>query len=141
MLIQYAALPYRRAAGILFVLLITSRNTRRWIIPKGWPIRDLSPHETAAKEALEEAGAVGRVGRAAIGNYTYMKRLQDGSVVKCRVKVFALEVQQLHRAWPERNKRQRKWVEKDKAAEQVVEPGLRTILRTLSTRLASKSLA
>jgi hypothetical protein len=99
----------------------------------------MSPHQTAAKEALEEAGVVGRVRKAAVGNYTYMKRLQDGSVVKCRVKVFALNVQKLNRSWPERSQRQRKWVEKDKAAEEVSELGLRIILRSLSARLASTS--
>ena len=136
---QYAALPYRRVAGTLFVLLITSRGTRRWIIPKGWPIPNLTPHETAAREALEEAGVVGSIGEAAVGNYTYMKRLQNRSVVKCRVKVFPLEVQRQHRLWPERSQRRKKWLVTEKAAEQVYEPGLRTIIRSLSTRLASKS--
>jgi 8-oxo-dGTP pyrophosphatase MutT (NUDIX family) len=138
---QYAALPYRRVAGSLLVLLITSRDTKRWIIPRGWPIPTLTPHETAAREALQEAGVVGRVREAAIGNYAYMKRLQDGSVVKCRVKVFALEVQQQRRSWPESRQRQRKWVETGGAAKQVMELGLRSIIRSLSTRLASTPLA
>lgn len=136
---QYAALPYRRVAGTLLVLLITSRGTRRWIIPKGWPIPNLTPHETAAREAFEEAGVVGSIREATVGNYTYMKRLQNRSVVKCRVKVFPLEVQRQHRLWPERSQRCKKWLVTEKAAEQVYEPGLRTIIRSLSTRLASKS--
>lgn len=136
---QYAALPYRRVAGTLLVLLITSRGTRRWIIPKGWPIPTLTPHETAAREAFEEAGVVGSIGEAPVGNYTYMKRLQNRSVVKCRVKVFPLEVLRQHRLWPERSQRRKKWLVTEKAAEQVYEPGLRTIIRSLSTRLASKS--
>ena len=61
--LQYAALPYRRRAdGGIEVLLITSRETRRWIIPKGWPAPGLTPHDSAINEAMEERGAIGRIG-------------------------------------------------------------------------------
>jgi 8-oxo-dGTP pyrophosphatase MutT (NUDIX family) len=59
--IQYAALPYRaRGKSELEVMLVTSRGSRRWIIPKGWPKRGIPAHDTAAKEAFEEAGVIGR---------------------------------------------------------------------------------
>src|ERR1700755_1994635 len=69
---QFAALPFQIAPDGLRVLLLTSRETRRWIIPKGWPIRGMKPREVAAREAFEEAGLVGRVaGKRSIGSYNY----------------------------------------------------------------------
>src|ERR1700681_2216499 len=91
--VQYAALPFRRrATSRVQVVLVTSRETGRWIIPKGWPIRRKAPHASAAREALEEAGVVGSVGRDPIGTYSYEKRLAGGSIVTCEVRVFSLEV-------------------------------------------------
>ena len=86
---QYAALPFQVTAGGLQILLITSRETRRWVIPKGWPIRGLRPRGVAAREAFEEAGLVGKiVGKRSIGSYHYSKRLMDHREWLCRVKVF-----------------------------------------------------
>ena len=70
---QYAALPYRVSGGVLEILLITSRRTRRWIVPKGWPVEGLEPAQCAAMEALEEAGVTGDVDRTAVGHYRYLK--------------------------------------------------------------------
>lgn len=75
---QFAALPFRVETSGLQILLITSRETRRWVIPKGWPIRGLRPRDVAAREAFEEASLVGKiVGKRAIGSYHYSKRLPE----------------------------------------------------------------
>ena len=130
--VQYAALPFRRrpAAGTQ-VLLVTSRQTGRWIIPKGWPIKRKAPHAAAAQEALEEAGVVGRVRRRSIGSYQYKKRLKNGEAILCKVQVFPLEVDRQERTWPEKGKRKVKWFSPDKAAATVDEAVLRDIIRKL----------
>jgi 8-oxo-dGTP pyrophosphatase MutT (NUDIX family) len=134
--IQYAVLPYRRRADRrLEVLLITSRETRRWIIPKGWPIGELPPHESAAREAMEEAGVVGRVLKTPIGFFLYDKRLDDGSTIRCRVKVFAMRVERRLSRWLEKKQRETRWMLAGDAAKAVDEPGLRNILRSLGARL------
>src|SRR5437773_2370121 len=71
--IQYAALPYRVSGSKTEVLLVTSRRTRRWIVPKGWPVESLEPSACAAVEALEEAGVSGQVEQKPIGHYRYLK--------------------------------------------------------------------
>ena len=89
--VQYAALPFRRKTNSRTqVMLVTSRETGRWIIPKGWPKKRKAPHASAALEALEEAGVVGEVGRDPIGSYSYKKRLKSGTVVACDVHVFPI---------------------------------------------------
>src|SRR5437868_8722745 len=89
--IQYGALPYRlRGISRPQVMLITSRETGRWVIPKGWPQKRRKPYRAAAREAREEAGIVGTVGREPIGSYSYRKRLKSGNVVACEVRVFPL---------------------------------------------------
>jgi 8-oxo-dGTP pyrophosphatase MutT (NUDIX family) len=91
--VQYAALPYRQSGGPLMeVLLITSRDTGRWIIPKGWPLKGKAPHKAAAREAREEAGLVGKIHRRPIGSFSYEKRLKGGKIVVCEVQVFGLKV-------------------------------------------------
>src|SRR5579872_3742880 len=94
--VQYAALPYRTTErSELEALLVTSRTTKRWILPKGWPMDGKPPHATAAKEAREEAGLVGRVAEEPIGSYSYAKRLKSGEAIQCEVHVFPMEVN-----WP-----------------------------------------
>jgi 8-oxo-dGTP pyrophosphatase MutT (NUDIX family) len=96
-------LPYRRRAdSATEVLLVTSRETGRWIIPKGWPLKGKSPHKAAAREAREEAGVVGRIKRRAIGSYSYEKRLKGGKVVDCEVQVFVLKVKRQETTWLEK---------------------------------------
>src|SRR5882724_13290224 len=90
--VQYAALPYRLSGSSPEVMLVTSRETRRWIIPKGWPQKGKAPHHSAAREAFEEAGVVGTVGRRPVGSFPYEKRLKNGDVVVCEVHVFPLKV-------------------------------------------------
>jgi len=89
---QYAALPYIRLDGDIRVCLITSRGTKRWIIPKGWPKPPFEPYEQAAREAEEEAGLVGEISTDPIGSYTYRKRLHFFASADCRVAVYPLLV-------------------------------------------------
>jgi 8-oxo-dGTP pyrophosphatase MutT (NUDIX family) len=85
--LQFAVLPWRRAAK-LEIMLVSSRETGRWVLPKGWPIKGIKPHETAAQEALEEAGILGKVAKTPLGDYCYTKKQRDGSVQMCQVQVF-----------------------------------------------------
>lgn len=126
---QYAALPWRlRADGEIEVLLITSRETQRWVIPKGWPIKTLSPGASAAHEAFEEAGVSGKVRERSIGRYHYDKRLRSGRLQHVRVLVYALQVVALAEEWPEKGQRELKWVPPADGAEMVAEPELKTLL-------------
>jgi ADP-ribose pyrophosphatase YjhB (NUDIX family) len=105
--VQYAALPWRVNGGRLEILLITTLKTRRWIVPKGWPVETLSPQACAAHEALEEAGVSGALSEKPIGVFRYFKRRKDGEVVACKVDVFALEVTQQRRSWVDTGARDR----------------------------------
>lgn len=137
--IQYAALPYRRERdGGLCVFLVTTRESRRWVIPKGWPIRGLKPHDSAAREAYEEAGLEGRVRKKAVGTFTYEKRLDQGLVL-CEVDVFPLEVTRRTKRYPERGQREGRWMEPAEAADLVQEPELAEILRRAPDLLAPKA--
>ena len=126
---QCAALPWRRTAdGGIEVLLITSRETRRWVIPKGWPIRGLDAAQTAEREAFEEAGVIGRLMRPKLGYYHYDKRLRSGRLQHVRSSVYALEVLDEADAWPERGQRKHLWVGPADAADLVDEPELRGLI-------------
>lgn len=105
-------------------MLITSRDTRRWVLPKGWPIKGLKPHETAACEAFEEAGLIGRITKRAIGSFQYQKRLKEGQSVTCEVKVYPLEVKQQRESWPEQDQRDGRWFSLADAAAIVEETDL-----------------
>ncbi|ORE90612.1 NUDIX hydrolase [Aurantimonas sp. 22II-16-19i] len=128
---QFAALPFRKRGDAVEVLLITSRETGRWVIPKGWPIRGKAPHAAAAIEAYEEAGVVGKPSKKAIGRYDYAKRTPNGQI-SCRVIVFALPVEGLTEEWPEMDERRRKWHAANEAADLVEEPDLGAILRAVA---------
>jgi 8-oxo-dGTP pyrophosphatase MutT (NUDIX family) len=130
---QCAALPIARDKGELKVLLVTSRETQRWVLPKGWTEKRLSPHALAAKEAFEEAGVLGEVERRPIGRYRYLKRGPRDRVTPCSVRVFPLHVVRLLDDWPERRERQRRWFSAAEAAMAVEEGGLVTLLLGLAT--------
>jgi 8-oxo-dGTP pyrophosphatase MutT (NUDIX family) len=131
--VQYAALPYRlNGHAQPEVMLVTSRQTRRWIIPKGWPHKGKKPHHSAAREAFEEAGVVGAVSKDSIGSFSYQKRLRKGGVVDCEVRVFALEVKRQRKVWPEQREREVRWLSANVAAKTVREPMLSTIIRRLA---------
>ena len=111
---QVAALPFRRTAdGDVSVLLVSSRDTHRPLIPKGWRMKGKSDRKAAAIEAMEEAGVLGTTSKAPIGRYRYWKRLDD---------------------WPERDERQRVWLSREDAAILVDEPGLASILQSFRAR-------
>ncbi|MFA7432341.1 MAG: NUDIX hydrolase [Gemmobacter sp.] len=123
---QHAALCWRRQCGGVEVLLITSRDTRRWVIPKGWPMEGRTGYEAAAVEAWEEAGVEGRVTPVCIGNYSYLK--DRSTDLPCTVEVYPVEVRALAREFPERAERRRRWMSPVKAAGMVEEPELRALI-------------
>lgn len=136
--VQYAALPYRvRRDGEVQIRLITSRETRRWVIPKGWPIKGLTPPKTAARECYEEAGLVGVVSREPLGAYTYEKRLGTRSVL-CDVLVFPLKVKRLLQKWPERFQRYGFWFSVETAAAAVQEEDLSELILSFGTIMARR---
>jgi 8-oxo-dGTP pyrophosphatase MutT (NUDIX family) len=134
---QYAALPWRRGEGIE-VLLASSRDTRRWIIPKGWPMKGRKPHATAALEALQEAGLLGKIEKTAIGAFHYQKRMKNGALLTCRVDVFPMRVVRQRKNWPERNQRVTQWFAYKAAAEQVQEPELKALILAYGDAVMAK---
>jgi 8-oxo-dGTP pyrophosphatase MutT (NUDIX family) len=133
--LQVGALCWRIRKGRPQVLLVTSRETRRWIIPKGWPMPKLVHSNAAKQEAFEEAGVVGRVKRKPLGYYSYDKVLADGSLLPCKVLVFSLEVEAKSREWKEGQQRDRKWLEPERAVARVQEPGLRNLIKLFGKEL------
>jgi 8-oxo-dGTP pyrophosphatase MutT (NUDIX family) len=125
--VQYAALPWRIRES-LEIMLVTSRDTRRWVIPKGWPMKGLKPSTTAAVEALEEAGVVGKVEKKKVGSYHYRKRLKNGAALLCRVDVFPLRVARQRETWREKHQRVTHWRPYADAAEQVAEQELKEMI-------------
>ena len=113
-------------------MLVTSRDTRRWVLPKGWAEPELASHEAAAKEAFEEAGLVGEVEPEPVGRYSYEKRLRGGRSVPCEVRVFPLWVERQLEDWPERGQREARWFTLGQAALAVDEGDLVTLLLRLA---------
>lgn len=129
---QVGALPIRRRGnGSLEVLLVTTRETRRWVIPKGWPSKRLSDRKAALREAEEEAGISGDIAKAPLGHYSYFKRTPEGFQL-VDVGVYLLEVTHEYQIWAEQNDRQRAWLPVEAAAAAVIEPGLKTIIAGLA---------
>jgi len=122
--LQVAALPWRKSADGVEVLLITSRDTGRWILPKGWPEGAEEFCDAAAREAAEEAGLAGAVSRREAGRYYYVKTLSSGEAVACEVLVYPLEVDEVADKWKEKRQRTRKWVSPSEAARMINEPDL-----------------
>lgn len=110
------------------ILLVTSRDTRRWVIPKGWLMKDRTPAEAARREALEEAGVEGQIAGEAVGLYTYDKIMADKSAQPCIVTIYPLKVSRLRSDFPERGQRRRRWFRPAKAARKVAEAELGAIL-------------
>jgi 8-oxo-dGTP pyrophosphatase MutT (NUDIX family) len=126
---QVAALCWRGEPAHPEVLLITSLNTKRWILPKGWPMDGMTLAESAAREAFEEAGVEGRVSATPVGNYPYLKEKKDGGAMACSVDVFAMEITGQAADWLEKGTRELVWLPLEQAAAKVTEPGLRQILQ------------
>ena len=128
---QIAALPYRKHGEGIEVLLITSRETRRWVIPKGWPMRNLADRNAAKQEAFEEAGIEGKIGKKSMGSYIYNKRMKSGRMQQVQVTVYAMEVSRLLDKWPEQGQRERQWFVVNEAVELVQEDGLKAIVEAV----------
>lgn len=135
---QYAALPWRKGET-LEIMLVSSRETRRWVIPKGWPMKGRKPHTTAAVEALEEAGLLGKIDKTKLGSYHYHKRLKNGGTILCRVDVFPLRVVRQRKSWPEKKQRATKWHSPQEAAELVHEPELAELIGEFARGKAPQS--
>jgi 8-oxo-dGTP pyrophosphatase MutT (NUDIX family) len=128
---QIAALPVRYSHdGLLLVLLVTSRETGRWVIPKGWPWPDCEEWVSAAEEAREEAGVLGTTHPTSIGSYKYEKRRPTGAV-PVHVLVYRLEVTEVLATWPECKQRKRSWFTLSEAAAAVTEPELQKLIGQL----------
>jgi 8-oxo-dGTP pyrophosphatase MutT (NUDIX family) len=122
--LQVAALPWRQTEDGVEVMLITSRDTGRWVLPKGWPEEDEALHDAAAREASEEAGISGGIAEADAGSYFYNKVHSSGAESPCEVRVFPLEVKEVASKWREKGQRKRKWVKPREAIRMVNEPDL-----------------
>lgn len=123
---QSAVIPFKITNDEIEVLLVTSRKKKRWIFPKGIIEEGLSPQESAAKEALEEAGILGEVYNVSIGKYNYKK--WGG---KCKVLVYAMKVSTILGRWVEESMRDRKWMTIEEASELLKEKKIKKILKSL----------
>lgn len=130
--LQVAALCVKGKGKDLRVLMITSRGTGRWIIPKGWPMDGISAYAAALTEAWEEAGVKkADIDPKPIGSFTYDKVMDNGVPVPVEAQVYLARVEKLVDDYPEADQRRRKWMTPKRAAEQVAEPGLRALLLAL----------
>ncbi|MBW4707686.1 NUDIX hydrolase [Roseobacter sp. YSTF-M11] len=132
---QFAALCYRIHHKKVQVLMITSRGSRRWIVPKGWPMDGMTPADSAAQEAWEEAGVRGKSDGRCLGIFSYNKETDDNGAFPCLVMVYAVQVQELASDFPEMGQRHRKWMSRKKAAKVVDEPELARILLDFDPRI------
>lgn len=135
---QIAVLPYRFGGadkdGPTEILLVTSRGTGRWVVPKGNPLTGLDRHTSAAVEAEEEAGVIGAVCPTSIGSYEYRKRRANGAAIMYDVEVFPLAVTRELDEWKEMDERERRWFPLDQAAASVDEPDLQAMIRSFGDR-------
>jgi 8-oxo-dGTP pyrophosphatase MutT (NUDIX family) len=127
---QVAALPWRQTEAGLEIMLVTSRETRRWVTPKGGRMVGKTDAEAAAQEALEEAGIEGVIGHEPVGTFRYLKILKRRAPRWCVVAVYPLEVRVQHDDWQERAERERVWVSRDEAVRRVDEPDLKALIST-----------
>ncbi len=138
---QAGVVPFRVVDGALLVLLITSRDTGRWVIPKGGIERGFSASEAALREAFEEAGIKGVIDRKPLGTYVYEKRLRSGRSRPALVTVFALRVEKLVKKFPERLQRQAEWMAPEAAARAVEEPGLALLIARVGDVAGKRRMA
>lgn len=129
---QVAALPWRHGADGVEIMMITSRETRRWVIPKGGRMAGKTDAEAAAQEAFEEAGVRGAVGDASIGHFRYSKIVRNGDLRSYVVAVYPLEVLVQLGDWPEAHQRERRWMSPAEAAAAVSEPDLTALIRAFA---------
>jgi 8-oxo-dGTP pyrophosphatase MutT (NUDIX family) len=136
---QFAALCYRIRQGKVQILLVTSRRSKRWIMPKGWPIDGKTPSQTALIEAWEEAGVTGKAKEACLGVYAYGKSHEDADDFACIAMLYPVEVKSLAKKFPEAGQRRRRWVSRKKAARLVAEPDLARLIRAFDPKPKSTS--
>ena len=140
-LVQVGALPVRFEEGRAQVLLVTSRETKRWVIPKGWPMKGKKNWAAAAQEAREEAGVIGKTQKRPVGEYNYYKR-RAAQFDLCRVEVYLMAFEKRLESFREKGQRDIRWFTIEDAVEAVHEPGLTVLLNELdltSFRKPSKS--
>jgi len=114
--------------GSIEILLITTSTSRRWIVPKGWPVEGLSPSECAAQEALEEAGVEGEVAQQPLGSFRHHKQSKSGETVLCTVYVYPMEVTHRRNRWAEKHIREIHWCSVEDALTRVKHPALRRLI-------------
>jgi 8-oxo-dGTP pyrophosphatase MutT (NUDIX family) len=134
---QVAALPWRQGTTGIEILMVTTRTTRRWVIPKGWPMAGKTDDQAAGIEAFEEAGVRGAISSKTCGSYGYSKLNDKGKLRTLTVAVYALHVKQELAEWPESRERERRWVKLEDASKLAGEPGLVPVLASFApvTRL------
>lgn len=138
--LQAAALPYRHEKG-LEILLVSSLDSRRWIVPKGWPMKGRSNFEAARREAYEEAGVKGDIASQPAGSFHYNKRKRNGAVWRCLVEVFPMEVKSRSRTWPEKAARKTRWCAWSDAADMVDDTALGDIIRAFGAEKTAETTA
>lgn len=137
---QYGALPYRLGeSGALEFLLVTTRESGRWIIPKGGPIKGLKPSKSAAQEAFEEAGIRGTIGAKPLGVFTFDKNMREtGLTVPCEVRVYPLPVKRQYKIYPEVSERMARWFNAQDTLDALKDAGLREIIELFVARLTAR---
>jgi 8-oxo-dGTP pyrophosphatase MutT (NUDIX family) len=131
---QVGALPLRKApSNTIEVLLVSSRDTGRWVIPKGWPSKRMVDSAAAAREAKQEAGVVGKIAKKPVGNYRYRK-IEKENVRLIEVDVYLLWVKKEKKQWKEKAERNRVWFDAETASRKVREPNLRALISALAKR-------
>lgn len=136
---QFAALCYRMRKGKPEILLVTSRRTRRWIIPKGWPQDGMLPAQSAAIEALEEAGVEGKTSDISIGAFSYTKQPISGQPLPCVALIYPLKVKKMHDSYREVKQRKRKWFRPAEAARKVTDPELAFVIANFDPANTNKA--
>lgn len=131
---QAGAVPYRVTDKGVSVLLVTSRRTGRWVFPKGGLMSGRTPWESAAQEALEEAGVEGEVEDVALGAYPSV-RIRGDRREDLEVSLYLLRVTRQLDRWPERGQRRRRWMTLPEAAARLGDPGLVDLLNRAAERL------
>lgn len=139
--LQFAALCYRKTdkKNGIEILLITSRGTGRWVIPKGWPMNGKLAHAVAEREAYEEAGVKGKAEIKPLGTYSYLKGLDSGLEIPCKVQVHALKVSSFANNYKEKGQREMAWFSCEDAALRVMEPELKEMILAFGNRAQSLS--
>ena len=128
---QAGVIPFRYGPEGLKVLLITSRDTGRWVIPRGGIEKGSTAAQTAEREAYEEAGVKGTISTTPLGSFVYDKRLRAGALSSATVEVYAMRVEKELKKWPEQSERRLQWMSIPEAVEAVEERGMAALLSRL----------